>query len=67
MQVNVLEMHGNSKTWQLPSKLRATIIVCTAEKAGTIVNRLVKRGSLEDELCSVVVDELHMLSDGSRG
>ena len=67
MQITVLEMHGNSKTWQLPSKLRATIIVCTAEKAGTIVNRLVKRGSLEDELCSVVVDELHMLSDGSRG
>lgn len=42
------------------------VAVCTIEKAHVIINRLVMEGRLA-ELKMVVVDEVHMLSDPSRG
>ena len=43
--------------------------VCTIEKANALVNALVEQGpqALSDALCMIVLDELHLLGDPSRG
>jgi hypothetical protein len=42
------------------------VAVCTIEKANSAINRLAQEGRL-GELCCVVVDELHMISNENRG
>ncbi|XP_055341716.1 DNA polymerase theta-like [Paramacrobiotus metropolitanus] len=42
------------------------VAVCTIERANSLVNRLMKEGKLQ-ELGVVVVDELHLVGDHSRG
>eukprot|EP00736_Rhodelphis_marinus_P010047 Rmarinus@m.17058 len=44
----------------------ADLMVCTIEKANGIVNRIIEEERL-DHLGMVVVDELHMMGDRSRG
>ena len=43
------------------------IAVCTIEKANSLVNRLIEEKSLTEEVCILVVDEIHMISDPHRG
>ena len=43
------------------------IAVCTIEKANSLVNRLIEEKSLDEEVCILVVDEIHMISDPHRG
>mmetsp|Transcript_90824 Transcript_90824/g.293217 ORF Transcript_90824/g.293217 Transcript_90824/m.293217 type:complete len:2155 (+) Transcript_90824:115-6579(+) len=43
------------------------VAVCTIEKANALVNLLIQEGALAETLCTFVVDELHLVGDGSRG
>eukprot|EP00931_Biecheleriopsis_adriatica_P092095 TRINITY_DN6591_c0_g2_i1.p1 TRINITY_DN6591_c0_g2~~TRINITY_DN6591_c0_g2_i1.p1 ORF type:complete len:2016 (-),score=351.16 TRINITY_DN6591_c0_g2_i1:69-6116(-) len=43
------------------------IAVCTIEKANALVNFLVEQGQLAELVGTLVVDELHLVGDGSRG
>eukprot|EP00094_Tigriopus_californicus_P010747 TCALIF_10365-PA protein Name:"Similar to POLQ DNA polymerase theta (Homo sapiens)" AED:0.03 eAED:0.03 QI:160/0.93/0.76/1/0.81/0.88/17/0/1134 len=45
---------------------RTDLAICTIEKANGLINRALEDGSLSDIGC-VVVDELHLLGDPSRG
>lgn len=40
--------------------------ICTIEKANSIVNRLMEQNKLED-IGTIVIDEVHLISDASRG
>lgn len=42
------------------------VAICTIEKANSIVNKLLEQRKLED-LGTVVVDEVHLISDAGRG
>lgn len=42
------------------------IAVCTIEKANSIINRLLESNKL-DEIGTIVVDEIHLVSDDNRG
>lgn len=44
------------------------IIVCTPENANSMLNRMMEDGTpIEDEICCVVVDELHLVGRDDRG
>lgn len=43
------------------------IIVCTIEKANSIINRLLSHGDDLNELGMIVVDELHWIGESNRG
>ncbi|KAL7729135.1 hypothetical protein ACLKA6_009605 [Drosophila palustris] len=42
------------------------VAICTIEKANSIINKLLEQGKL-DEIGTVVVDEVHLISDAGRG
>ncbi|MCD9558469.1 hypothetical protein HAX54_015855 [Datura stramonium] len=61
---HVRSYYGNQGGGSLPKD--TAIAVCTIEKANSLINRLLEEGRLS-ELGIIVIDELHMVGDQSRG
>ncbi|KAJ4950046.1 hypothetical protein NE237_026878 [Protea cynaroides] len=60
----VHSFYGNQGGGTLPKD--TSVAVCTIEKANSLVNRLLEEGRLS-EVGIIVIDELHMVGDQSRG
>ncbi|KAL3819028.1 hypothetical protein ACJIZ3_004933 [Penstemon smallii] len=61
---HVRSYYGNQGGGTLPKE--TSVAVCTIEKANSLINRLLEEGRLS-ELGTIVIDELHMVGDQSRG
>ncbi|XP_022856955.1 helicase and polymerase-containing protein TEBICHI-like isoform X2 [Olea europaea var. sylvestris] len=61
---HVRSYYGNQGGGTLPKD--TSVAVCTIEKANSLINRLLEEGRLS-ELGIIVIDELHMVGDQSRG
>ncbi|KAL3650829.1 hypothetical protein CASFOL_007232 [Castilleja foliolosa] len=61
---HVRSFYGNQGGSTLPKD--TSVAVCTIEKANSLINRLLEEGRLS-ELGTIVIDELHMVGDQSRG
>ncbi|KAI4316161.1 hypothetical protein L6164_024167 [Bauhinia variegata] len=61
---HVRSYYGNQGGGTLPKD--TSVAVCTIEKANSLVNRLLEEGRLS-EMGIIVIDELHMVGDPSRG
>ncbi|XP_028802319.1 helicase and polymerase-containing protein TEBICHI isoform X3 [Neltuma alba] len=61
---HVRSYYGNQGGGTLPKD--TSVAVCTIEKANSLINRLLEEGRLS-EMGVIVIDELHMVGDPSRG
>ncbi|KAL5729265.1 DNA-directed DNA polymerase [Ranunculus cassubicifolius] len=61
---HVRSFYGNQGGGTLPKD--TSVAVCTIEKANFLVNKLLEEGRLS-EVGIIVIDELHMVGDQSRG
>ncbi|XP_024930711.1 helicase and polymerase-containing protein TEBICHI isoform X3 [Ziziphus jujuba] len=61
---HVRSYYGNQGGGTLPQD--TSVAVCTIEKANSLINRLLEDGRLS-EIGIIVIDELHMVGDRSRG
>eukprot|EP01018_Ginkgo_biloba_P001647 Gb_33083 [translate_table: standard] len=60
----VRSFYGAQGSGTLPKD--TSVAVCTIEKANSLINRLLEEGRLA-EVAIIVIDELHMVGDRSRG
>ncbi|KAK3016369.1 hypothetical protein RJ639_005362 [Escallonia herrerae] len=61
---HVRSYYGNQGGGTLPKD--TSVAVCTIEKANSLINRLLEDGRMS-EVGIIVIDELHMVGDQSRG
>ncbi|KAJ4457579.1 putative DNA polymerase theta [Paratrimastix pyriformis] len=64
LQLRIISLAGSQKCGKRQTE--ADVIVCTIEKANSLVNRLLLEGRI-GELGLVIVDEAHMVGDRDRG
>lgn len=62
-KLEIVGYYGNSGSSSFDT---VDIGICTIEKANSLINKLMEEGKAES-LGIVVVDELHMIGDDSRG
>ena len=46
---------------------KGDILLCTIEKANSIINKMIQEGNLADTISCIVVDEIHMMGHEERG
>jgi DNA polymerase theta len=62
-RVHVKSFHGESK---FSRNLQEDILICTIEKANSVINALISSGQIFQLGC-VIIDEMHVIGDASRG
>ena len=62
-KLEIVGYYGNSGSSSFDT---VDVGICTIEKANSLINKLTEEGKAES-LGIVVVDELHMIGDDSRG
>lgn len=62
-RINIQSFHGEGK---FSRKLQEDILICTIEKANSVVNALISSGQISQLGC-VIMDEMHVIGDASRG
>ena len=62
-RISIKSFHGEST---FSRRLHEDILICTIEKANSVVNALISRGQISQLGC-IIIDEMHVLGDDSRG
>ena len=63
----VYRLYGHHKMGRTLPGSEYGIIVCTIEKANALVTRMIEEQNIQENLCAIVIDELHMIGDSNRG
>lgn len=67
LNANGIRVEGFMGSYNPPGGIqKVQIAICTMEKANNIINRLLEENRLS-EIGAVVIDEMHLLGDSSRG
>lgn len=67
LSANAIRVEGFMGSYNPPGGFqKVQIAICTMEKANNLINRMLEEGCLSD-VGAVIIDEMHLLGDSSRG